>query len=430
MDEATFRRAVKTGAGLWALAAGVGAAFVAAELAFPPQDFDAVDAPPGDLRDSLAALDVRAASRPPSPEAPPPLARGEAPGFEARWPEPSPRAEVELEPTPSGPLYASAGPMGGSRPAWTGGTGGSTAGMTVERVGERASRQAPLPVGRVASRRTEPNPIARPQAPDTELAPHPRPLPASRGEGKTTSAGAAVEGITAVELSRVLQGFPVAGGGERLLFAPSTVQAGGGRVGQGAVSMERGAGATLRGFDPAAKGLEAVKPAVPPGPALRAGNAPAIPSAQVPIIIEAARRAGIDPALLAATAARESHFAPNAYRAEPHLKQVLWGKTPGGRKERYFDGSVGPTQVLRSNFLARGIDNDQDAYALENNSRISAGIIRSNLQAFPGNEWKAVAAYNVGQYGAKIGRIPAGGYVDTVLAWRRAYADALRPYLR
>jgi len=192
--------------------------------------------------------------------------------------------------------------------------------------------------------------------------------------------------------------------------------------------MESGGGATLQDFDPKAKGLETVESKTPPGPSLKAGNAPAIPSKQVPIIVSAAREAGIDPALLAATAARESHFGETAYRAEPHLKQVLWGKTPGGAKERYYDGSIGPTQVLRSNFIARGITNDRDAYDLENNYRISAGIIKGNLKAFPGNEWKAVAAYNVGQYGAKIGRIPAGGYTETVLAWRKAYQKALQPY--
>ena len=58
---------------------------------------------------------------------------------------------------------------------------------------------------------------------------------------------------------------------------------------------------------------------------------------------------------------------------------------PGGPRSSYFDGSIGPTQVLRSNFIAHGIDNDQQAYDLTNNYRLSASIIRSNIDYFPGN---------------------------------------------
>lgn len=250
--------------------------------------------------------------------------------------------------------------------------------------------------------------------------------PARSGETQPSAASAAGRTSNG-DAGAVLNAFP-AGSRAAAFFQPAAVQASGGRVGQGSISMEQAQGATFRDFDPKAKGFGEVTGKTPPGPSLPAGGAPAIPSRHVPIIIAAAARAGVDPALLAATAARESHFGEEAYRAEPQLKQVSWSKTPNSPEERFFDGSIGPTQVLRSNFLARGIDNDRDAFDLENNYRVSADIIRGNLNAFPGNDWKGVAAYNVGQYGARIGRVPTGNYVDTILAWRKAYAAALRPY--
>lgn len=212
------------------------------------------------------------------------------------------------------------------------------------------------------------------------------------------------------------------------MFRPRQVLSIGGRLGQGAVSMETGSAATLNNFNINAKGLSSTMGPPPSGPAIPAGRAPSIPAGHVAYIIEAARAEGIDPALLTATAARESHFAPKAYRAEPHLKQVSWRTAPGRPLETYFDGSIGPTQVLRSNFRAQGIDNDAQAYALANNYRISARIIRGNLDYFPGNTWKAVAAYNVGKYGAKSGRIPANNYTDTIISWRSEYQRALEPY--
>lgn len=212
------------------------------------------------------------------------------------------------------------------------------------------------------------------------------------------------------------------------MFRPQQVLSMGGRVGQGASSMETGSVANLNNFNLNAKGLSSTLGPPAAGPTIPAGRAPSLPAGHVAYIIQAARAEGIDPALLAATAARESHFAPKAYRAEPHLKQVSWRTAPGQPQQTCFDGSLGPTQVLRSNFRAQGIDNDAQAYDLANNYRVSARIIRSNLNAFPGNTWKAVAAYNVGQYGAKIGRVPANNYTNTIIAWRADYKRALDPY--
>src|SRR5205807_6861570 len=86
-------------------------------------------------------------------------------------------------------------------------------------------------------------------------------------------------------------------------------------------------------------------------------------------------------------------------------------------------------QILRSNFLAHGIDNDADGYSPEHNYRTAALIIRDNFIAFPDDHWKAVAAYNLGQYGAKLGRIPAGGYVETILHWAQEYRQLFQPDL-
>ncbi len=216
--------------------------------------------------------------------------------------------------------------------------------------------------------------------------------------------------------------------GDGPMFQPGRVLALGGRTGQGSVAMDAGMGAFRTGYDLKAQGLSASLGPEAAGPKIPAGKAPALPSGHVAYIIEAARAEGIDPALLAATAARESNFRPKAYRAEPHLKQVQWSAAPGQTKQSYYDGSIGPTQVLRSNFIAQGITSDSQAYDLRNNYRVSARIIKSNLNYFPGNTWKAVAAYNVGKYGAKLGRIPANNYTDTIISWRADYNRALAPY--
>jgi cell wall-associated NlpC family hydrolase len=159
-------------------------------------------------------------------------------------------------------------------------------------------------------------------------------------------------------------------------------------------------------------------------------TAPAIPDDHIPHLAAAARAAQVDVGILAATAACESGFAGRAYREERQLAYVRWRRTLTDTLDRFPDGSLGPTQVLRSNFLAHGIDNDDDAYAPSHNYRVAAMIIRSNFAAFPDDHWKAVAAYNVGQYGAKIGRVPAGGYTDRILNWAKEYAQLFQHELQ
>jgi soluble lytic murein transglycosylase-like protein len=213
-----------------------------------------------------------------------------------------------------------------------------------------------------------------------------------------------------------------------MLFDPKQVIAAGGRAGQGSVSMESNSKVTAENYNPSAQGLSSSKGKEPPGPKIPAGKAPALPSAHLPYILKAAQATGVDPALIAATAARESNFRYGAYRAEPHLKQVQWRAAPGASAKSYFDGSLGPMQVLRSNFLSRGIGSDAQANDLATNYRIGAQIIRGDMNAFPNNSWKAVAAYNVGVYGAKLGRVPANNYTNTILEWRKEYDKAIAPY--
>jgi cell wall-associated NlpC family hydrolase len=137
--------------------------------------------------------------------------------------------------------------------------------------------------------------------------------------------------------------------------------------------------------------------------------------------VDAARLAEIDPCLLAATAARESGFKADAYRREPGLDYVQWRSAPDQPLEKYFDGSIGPCQVLRSNFRAFGVDNEQQAYDLATNYRVGALIIRGNLAAFPGDQSTAVSAYNVGEQGARNGAVPANDYTETILGWITEY---------
>src|SRR5262245_37354942 len=152
-------------------------------------------------------------------------------------------------------------------------------------------------------------------------------------------------------------------------------------------------------------------------------SAPPIPADQVPHIVAAARAAEVDPALLAATAAAESSFGPKAYREERQLPFVLWRPAPAQPADRFPDGSLGCCQILRSNLRAFAIDNDGDACDVANNFRVGARIIRQNTDAFPKDPWKAIAAYNVGQYGARQGRIPANDYVDRILQWAEEYRE-------
>ena len=153
----------------------------------------------------------------------------------------------------------------------------------------------------------------------------------------------------------------------------------------------------------------------------RAQSVPAIPTEQAPLIARAAAEAGIDPALLAATAARESTFAPRAYRAEPSLKWVLWRQEPGAPQTYVQDGSIGPCQILRCTLKGWGVDNEAEAWDLETNYRVSARILRANLSSC-GDVWGAATAYNTGSC---LGYAPA--YAQGVVSYAQAYRGAVEP---
>ncbi|MBI4348220.1 MAG: transglycosylase SLT domain-containing protein [Elusimicrobia bacterium] len=153
--------------------------------------------------------------------------------------------------------------------------------------------------------------------------------------------------------------------------------------------------------------------------------APALPPEHAPHVLAAASEQGLDPGLLAAVCARESMFVDGAWRSEPGLRRVLWRDAPGGPERWAVDGSIGPCQVLRSNFRAMGIDNDAEAYDLANNYRVAAAILRWSSDAFPGSPWLAVTAYNTGVGQARAGLQAKGGYTATILAWAPGYRAAL-----
>lgn len=148
--------------------------------------------------------------------------------------------------------------------------------------------------------------------------------------------------------------------------------------------------------------------------------APQIPPEQVPLIVQAAAEAGIDPAQLAATAARESNFVPEAYRAEPSLRWVLWRDWPGGGETWVQDGSIGPTQVLRSTMKGWGVDNEAEAWDLATNYRVSARIIAHNL-ARCGGLWAAANAYNTGSCRGYA----AGNYANHIVSYAQFYGQVL-----
>ena len=153
--------------------------------------------------------------------------------------------------------------------------------------------------------------------------------------------------------------------------------------------------------------------------------APVVPQAHAPLIAAAAQRYDIDPSLLAATAAWESEFKPGIlFRAEPHLPKVLWRARRAAAPQWMDDGSIGPCQVLRSNLVALGVDNDEDGASPEVNYRAAARIIRGHLESFKGSLWHAVTAYNIGAGGVRRGGDAPGRYTETILAWSDAYRAA------
>jgi soluble lytic murein transglycosylase-like protein len=146
----------------------------------------------------------------------------------------------------------------------------------------------------------------------------------------------------------------------------------------------------------------------------RATPAPAVGAevlSEVPfkgLIESAARRHGVDPALLAALVKQESNFNPNA---------------------RSGVGAKGLTQLMDATARGLGVTDSFDpAQSLEGGARFLGGL----LKQFNGNESLALAAYNAGPGAVqKFGGIPpyeeTQRYVPKVLGfaaqYRRIWAD-------
>lgn len=165
-------------------------------------------------------------------------------------------------------------------------------------------------------------------------------------------------------------------------------------------------------------------PAAPPAPAtpatsfqsrLAAATAPAPAGAAVPVsgdggrydaLIQAsAQRNGIDPALLKALIRQESGFDPAA-------------GSPAGAQ--------GLTQLMPATAASLGVTDPHDpAQSIEGGAR----YLRAQLDAFGGDEAKALAAYNAGpgavrRYGGVPPYAETQAYVQRVLGYAAAYRTA------
>jgi len=145
--------------------------------------------------------------------------------------------------------------------------------------------------------------------------------------------------------------------------------------------------------------------------ALQAPAAPAPPaggdgSQYDGLIQAAAQRHGIDPALLKALIRAESNFDPNA-------------GSPAGAQ--------GLTQLMPATAAALGVTDVHDpAQAIEGGAK----YLRQQLDAFGGDEAKALAAYNAGPGAvARYGGVPPYAetqqYVQRVLAYAAEYRTQL-----
>ena len=159
------------------------------------------------------------------------------------------------------------------------------------------------------------------------------------------------------------------------------------------------------GFDQAMASV--TSPAAPAGPAAAGAVAPTadVGSGAVPNAAEieaAAAKHGIDPALLKALIKQESGFDPNA-------------RSPAG--------ASGLTQLMPGTAASLGVTNPLDpAQAIEGGAK----YLKQQLDAFGGDERKALAAYNAGPGAVqKFGGVPpyeeTQQYVTKVLGYAEAY---------
>jgi soluble lytic murein transglycosylase-like protein len=161
--------------------------------------------------------------------------------------------------------------------------------------------------------------------------------------------------------------------------------------------------------------LPAAMVAAPPAATLAAAGAPTVSAlpAGVPFgaeITAAARKHGIDPALLAGLVRQESNFNPTA------------GSPAGAR---------GLTQLMPGTAAGLGVSDVTDpVQALDGGAR----YLKQQLDAFGGDVTKALAAYNAGpgavqRYGGVPPYAETQGYVQKVQAFAAAYRGTPAPSL-
>lgn len=220
-----------------------------------------------------------------------------------------------------------------------------------------------------------------------------------------------VEAVVArVEQLQLLAGAAIAPGGNggtdfasQLNAASSSAPTG---VGAGTASLAGAQPGTAATTVPIAAPLSAAVPAPSAtAPAAGAtGGTSALPPG-VPYgteITAAARRNGVDPALLAGLVRQESNFNPNA------------GSPAGAR---------GLTQLMPATAAGLGVTDVTDpVQALEGGAR----YLRRQLDAFGGDATKALAAYNAGpgavqRYGGVPPYAETQAYVRKVQAFAAAY---------
>lgn len=161
---------------------------------------------------------------------------------------------------------------------------------------------------------------------------------------------------------------------------------------------------------PSASFADALQSATSSSPVATAASAAlatpaAAPGAATPydgLIAASAQRNGVDPSLLKALIRQESGFDANA---------------------RSGAGAVGLTQLMPSTAAGLGVGDPTDpSQAIEGGAR----YLREQLDAFGGDEAKALAAYNAGpgavrQFGGVPPYAETQAYVQHVLAYAQGY---------
>lgn len=148
--------------------------------------------------------------------------------------------------------------------------------------------------------------------------------------------------------------------------------------------------------------LPATTPAAAASPVLPASSkAPAIPSAYLPLIREAASAQGIHPAILSGLLARESSFDP----------EVISGR------KRSRAGALGIAQFMPATAREYGINPLDPSQAIHGAAR----YLRNMLGRFGGDYHQAVAAYNAGPAG-NFSNPETAAYVPAVQQFARQYA--------